>query len=277
MGKPDRQAREEIEIRLLLEGVFQHYGFDFRDYAPASLKRRIWKCIQDENLHTVSALQEKVLHDPTCMERLLLTLSINVTAMFRDPDFYFAFRKKVVPLLQPSPFIRIWHAGCSSGEEVYSMAILLREEGLYDRTRIYATDLNEVVLKKAKEGIFPLGAMKDYTANYLRAGGSRSFSEYYTAKYDHAIFHRALQTNIVWAQHNLATDASFNEFDVILCQNVMIYFNRSLQSRVHKLFYESLVMFGVLGLGSKESISFTPYESAYEPLDDREKLYQKVR
>lgn len=268
---------EEIEIQLLLEGVFRHYGFDFRDYAPASLKRRIRRGIQEENLRTVSGFQEKVLHDPACMERFLLALSINVTAMFRDPGFYLAFREKVAPLLRTYPFVRIWHAGCSTGEEVYSMAILLQEEGLYNRTRIYATDMNEVVLKKAKDGIFPLGAMREYTQNYLKAGGARSFSEYYTARYEHAIFQPSLQKNIVWSQHNLATDSSFNEFNVVVCRNVMIYFNKSLQERVHRLLYESLILFGVLGLGSKESIRFTPCETRYEELDRREKLYRKVR
>lgn len=277
MEKRRTQELEEIELRLLLDGVFHYYGFDFRDYALASLKRRIWKCVQEERLHTISGLQEKILHDPACLERFLLALSIGVTAMFRDPGFYLAFRQKVVPLLRTASFIRIWHAGCSTGEEVYSTAILLHEEGLYHKARLYATDMNEAVLEKAKRGIYPLQTMKDYTTNYLQAGGTRSFSEYYTAKYDHVIFHPALQANIVWAQHNLATDASFNEFHVILCRNVMIYFNRTLQSRVHKLFYESLVMSGVLGLGSHESLHFTPYETRYEALDDREKLYRKVR
>jgi chemotaxis protein methyltransferase CheR len=277
MEKRRTQELEEIELRLLLDGVFHYYGFDFRDYAPASLKRRIWKCVQEERLHTISGLQEKILHDPACLERFLLALSIGVTAMFRDPGFYLAFRQKVVPLLRTASFIRIWHAGCSTGEEVYSTAILLLEEGLYNTARLYATDMNEVVLEKAKRGIYPLQTMKDYPTNYLQAGGTRSFSEYYTAKYDHVIFHPALQANIVWAQHKLATDASFNEFHVILCRNVMIYFNRTLQSRVHTLFYESLVMSGVLGLGSHESLHFTPYETRYEALDDREKLYRKVR
>ena len=184
---PDRQAfkpdLERIEIELLLEGIFRHYGFDFRAYAYASIRRRLWKRIEEERLPSMSALQERVLHEPAMMEKLLLDLSINVTAMFRDPSFYVTFRQHVVPLLRTYPFIRIWHAGCSTGEEVYSMAMLLREEGLYDRSRIYATDINEVVLQRAKAGIFPLERMQEYTDNYIRAGGSRSFSEYYTAKY----------------------------------------------------------------------------------------------
>ncbi|MEC4818577.1 MAG: CheR family methyltransferase, partial [Scytonema sp. PMC 1069.18] len=179
-----REQLEEIELQLLLEGIYRYYGFDFRNYALASLKRRIWSTIQAEGLTNISGLQEKVLHDPECMERLLYNLSVNVTAMFRDPSFFLAFRKKVVPMLRTYPFIRIWHAGCSTGEEVYSMAILLHEEGLYHRCRLYATDINEMVLKQAKMGIFPLELMQDYTQNYLKAGGKKSFSEYYTAAYD---------------------------------------------------------------------------------------------
>lgn len=268
---------EELEIRLLLEGVFRHYGYDFRNYAMSSLKRRIAKLVHVEKLGSISALQEKVLRDESCMERLLLVLSINVTSMFRDPLFYMAFRTQVVPYLRTYPFIRIWHAGCSTGEEVYSTAMLLHEEGLYDRTRIYATDMNDLVVKKAKEGIFPLACMQQYTNNYLQAGGKRSFSEYYTANYDHAVFSPALKKNIIFAAHNLATDGSFNEFQVVFCRNVMIYFNKALQERVHNLLYESMSMFGILALGARESIKFTPREAQYEPLDAVHKLNRKVR
>src|SRR6185369_6197239 len=190
-----------------------HYGFDFRSYAYASIRRRLWRRIEAEGLKTITALQERVLHDPAMMEQLLLDLSINVTAMFRDPSFYLAFREKVVPLLRTYPFFRIWHAGCSTGEEVYSMAILLEEEGLYDRARIYATDINEVVLARARDGIYPVERMQEYTQNYLKAGGRQSFSEYYTAKYDHALFGPNLRRNVVFAQHNLVTDRSFSEFN----------------------------------------------------------------
>src|ERR1700736_3515929 len=178
---------EAIEVKLLAEVIYQHYGFDFRDYSQPSLKRRIFKRIYAEGLSTVSGLLEKVLHDPACMERLLLDLSINTTSMFRDPTFYLAFRQKVVPLLRTYPFVRIWHAGCSTGEEVYSMAILLYEEGLYDRSRIYATDINEAVLKKAKSGVFPIARMQENTANYIAGGGTGTLSKYYTARYDHCI------------------------------------------------------------------------------------------
>jgi chemotaxis protein methyltransferase CheR len=268
---------ERLEIELLLEGVYRHYGFDFRSYAYASIRRRLWKRVDGEGLSNISALQARILHDPDAMERLLLDLSVNVTAMFRDPSFYKEFRERVVPLLRTYPFIRIWHAGCSTGEEVFSMAILLEEEGLYDRARLYATDINDVVLQRARQGIFPLDRMQEYTENYLRAGGTRSFSEYYTAKYDGALFTPALTRNIVFSQHNLVTDRSFSEFHVIFCRNVLIYFDKTLQNRVHSLFYDSLVMFGVLALGSKESLKFSKYEPCYEKLSVSEKLYRKVR
>jgi chemotaxis protein methyltransferase CheR len=273
---PARDDVEEIELSLLLEGVYRKYGFDFREYAPASLRRRVWRRIYAEGLPTISALQDKLLHDPACMERLLLDLSINVTAMYRDPSFYVAFREKVVPLLRTYPFTRIWVAGCSTGEEVYSLAILLQEEELYGRARIYATDINESVLERARAGVFPLDKMREYTQNYIRAGGKRAFSEYYLAKYDGAQFQRSLIANVVFAQHNLVSDRSFNEFNVIVCRNVMIYFDRALQDRVHRLFYESLMTFGVLGLGHKESVSFSPHSEAFEELDPNEKLYRKV-
>jgi chemotaxis protein methyltransferase CheR len=196
--------------------------------------------------------------------------------MFRDPSFFVAFRQHVVPLLRTYPFIRIWHAGCSTGQEVYSMAILLDEAGLYHRCRIYATDMNEAVLQRAKQGIYPLDRMQEYTQLYLRAGGTRSFSEYYTAAYDSAIFRNSLKENVVFSLHNLAIDRSFNEFNVILCRNVLIYFNKELQGQVHKLFYESLCSFGVLGLGRQETIRFTPYEAQYEEVSPGDKLYRRI-
>jgi len=267
---------EKIEIELLLEGIYRRYGFDFRSYAFASIKRRLWKRIEEERLASISQLQYRVLHEPEAMERLLLDLSVNVTAMFRDPTFYVEFRNQVVPMLRTYPFIRIWHAGCSTGEEVYSMAILLQETGLYERARIYATDINEAVIQRAKAGIYPLDKMKEYTQNYLKAGGSGTFSQYYTAKYDGALFAPELVRNVVFSQHNLATDRSFAEVNVVLCRNVMIYFDRELQNRVHNLFYESLAMFGVLALGHKESLKFSVHEDAYETLSTAQKLYRKV-
>jgi len=273
----EKLALEEVEVQLLTEGIYRHYGFDFRDYSLPSLRRRIWKRVYAEGLSTISGLLEKVLHDPQCMERLLLDLSINVTAMFRDPTFYAAFRQKVVPMLRTYPFVRIWHAGCSTGEEVYSMAILLQEEGLYERCRIYATDINEAVLQRAKDGIFPLASMQENTTNYIAAGGTGTFSAYYTARYDNAIFRPSLRENVVFAQHNLVTDASFNHFNVIICRNVFIYFNNALQDRVHKLFLQSLEMFGILGLGKKETIRYTSVADRYEEIDAEERLYRRVR
>lgn len=267
---------EAIEIAALLEAIYRHYAFDFREYAGASLRRRLWWRANAEGLTTISGLQERVLHEPACMERLLLDLSINVTSMFRDPSFYRAFREKVVPLLHTYPFIRVWNAGCATGEETYSMAILLHEAGLYERSRIYATDMNEAVVNRARLGAFPLQKMREYTQNYIAAGGSRAFSEYYETGSDTATFAPALTENVIFAQHNLVQDSSFNEFNVITCRNVMIYFGKSLQDKVHQLFYGSLGTFGVLALGRKESITFSVREKCYEELDADEKLYRKV-
>ncbi|HEX6837788.1 MAG TPA: protein-glutamate O-methyltransferase CheR [Polyangia bacterium] len=268
---------ETIELHLLTEAVFRRYGLDFRNYALASLRRRVQLAMQEEGARTISALTDRLLHDPPAMERLLLRLSINVTAMFRDPGFFLSLRQKVVPHLRSYPFVRIWHAGCSTGEEVYSMAILLAEEGLYDRCRIYATDMNEVALQRARDGIVSLDAMQEYSTNYLRAGGHGSLSDYYTANYGHAIFRQALRKNAIFSQHNLVTDGSFNEFNLILCRNVMIYFNTALQNRVHQLLYASLRRYGVLGLGRKESLRGTPHEPDYEVLDDGERIFRRPR
>jgi chemotaxis protein methyltransferase CheR len=270
------QRVEEIEFELLLEGIYRQWGFDFRNYAPSSLRRRMMNFIRNEHISSISALQDRVLHDQDWLNRFLYSLSVNVSAVFRDPGFYRTFRKEVVPLLRTYPFLRIWLAGVSMGEEVYSLAILLQEEGLYDRCRIYATDINDAVLKKAKEGIYPLDLMQTYTSNYIKAGGDREFSNYYTAAYDRAIFKSSLRENVVFAQHNLVGDASFNEFHVILCRNVMIYFNSELQANVHHLLYESLVMFGILGLGAKETLKFSPHEKAYEEIDKTAKLFRRV-
>jgi chemotaxis protein methyltransferase CheR len=277
VGRSEEPELEEIELGLLLEGIYRRYGFDFREYAPASLRRRVRRRMHGEHVESLSALQELVLHDPAVMERLLLDLSINVTAMFRDPGFFLSFRENVVPLLRTYPFARIWVAGCSTGEEVYSVAIVLHEEGLAERVRIYATDINEAVLERARLGVFPLDKMREYTQNYIRAGGTTSFSEYYVARYDGAQFARSLVENVVFAQHNLASDAAFNEFHVIICRNVMIYFDKPLQEHVHRLFHDSLATFGVLALGQKETIRFSPREESYEVLDAAEKLYRKVK
>jgi chemotaxis protein methyltransferase CheR len=275
--RPEPDTLQALEIDLLLEAVFRFYGYDFRDYSRTSMRRRIANIMRSEDLQTISALQERVLHRPETWDRFLNGISVNVSAMFRDPHFFLAFRRHAVPLLRTYPFIRIWQAGCSLGEEAYSLAILLEEEGLYDRALIYATDINENTLRQAREGIYPADLMQKYTQNYIQAGGTRSFSEYYTARYDFAIVRPALQRNIVFSQHNLVSDGAFNEFNVVLCRNVMIYFNRALQERTHALILNSLVMFGILGLGSRETLRFMPQERQYEQLEPGEKLYRRVR
>ena len=267
---------EHIEVELLLEAVYRRYAYDFRGYARASLRRRLWRRAQQERVTTLSGLQERVLHDPLVMERLLRDLSINVTEMFRDPGFFRALREKVVPILRTYPYIRVWNAGCSTGEETFSLAIVLEEEGLLDRTRIYATDMNDDVLGRARGGAFPMERMRRYTENYLRAGGTGDFSRFYAVDGDRAVFSRRLIEGSVFAQHNLAQDGSFNEFQVIVCRNVLIYFGRPLQERVHDLFGDSLVRFGVLALGHKESIA-AGHEDRYEVLDGPEKLYRRKR
>ncbi|WP_084332475.1 CheR family methyltransferase [Marinobacterium jannaschii] len=268
---------EQIEIDLLCEAIYRYYGFDFRQYARASLKRRIMNLLSLEGLGSISALQDRVLHDRQMMERFLLNLSINVTAMFRDPAMYVALRNKVVPLLQTYPSIRVWHAGCSSGEEAYSMSILLEEEGMSSHSKIYATDFNEAIIKHAQAGVMPLNEMQAYTANYQKAGGKRSFSEYYSARYDRAILVPRLRNPIVFSRHNLATDGSFNEFNIIFCRNVMIYFDDNLRNRVLELLHNSLCRFGILVLGTKESLQFTPFEQYYKELDGPGRIYQRIR
>lgn len=268
---------EKIEIELLLEGIYRYYGFDFRNYSYPSIRRRILQRIQVEKLTTISSLQEKVLHDRQLLNKLLEDFSINVTEMFRDPTFFKSFKTKIIPILREMPMFRIWHAGCSSGEEVYSMAALLYEEGLYKKARIYATDMNEKILEKAKLGQYPIKRMETYTKNYYKASGTNFFSEYYSANNEQVMFHPFLKENIVFGHHNLVTDHSFNEFDVIICRNVMIYFNLSLQERVHHLFYDSLCMKGILCLGNKEALSKTEFGKNYETVDPTEKIYRKLK
>jgi len=268
---------EKIEIELLLKGVYDWCGYDFRDYAYHSIRRRIWHRVQAEKLTSITGLLEKLLHDPACLQRLIADFSINVTEMFRDPLFFKEFREKIVPLLRTYPSIRIWHAGCSTGEEVYSMAMLLHEEGLYENTKLYATDINPNVLKTAKSGMFPLEYMRKYTNNYIQAGGKRAFSDYYTVTKNGVKFDSFLSKNILFAQHNLVSDRSFNTFHVILCRNVLIYFNKTLQKKVHELFYESLGMFGILGLGDKETLYYTEMNDFYEVISQKQKLYKKMK
>jgi len=272
----EKGSIEDVEIDLLLEAVHRLRGYDFRDYARASLRRRIENRLRVEKVETITRLLDRVLHDASCMDRFVLGLSVNVSAMFRDPGFFRAMREHVFPLLRAWPYIRIWQAGCSMGEEVYSVAIMLAEDGLLGRCRIYATDINETALQKAREGIYPLELMQRCTQNYIQAGGTRSFSQYFTAAYDHAIFTPALREHVVFAKHNLVTDGPFNQFSLILCRNVLIYFNRTLQDRVHRLLYNSLANFGVLGVGAKETLSLTALEDRYEQLAAPHRLYRRV-
>jgi chemotaxis protein methyltransferase CheR len=275
--RTSRDEIEELEIQLLLEGIHQRYGCDFRDYAYSSMRRRIRQVVHDEGLHTVSALQERLLHHPRTLHRFLNTVCVNVTSMFRDPSFYRAFRQKVAPLLRTYPQVRIWQAGCATGEEVYSMAMLLWEEDLYGRSRIYATDMHEAALRKAETGVFPMSAVATYRNNYRAGGGKGSFSRFYTPLDQSSVVVKdELRKNIIFARHNLVTDGSFNEFQVILCRNVLIYFNKRLQDRVHGLLYDSLARLGFLCLGSKETILFTPLERRYEDVDGPERIYRKV-
>lgn len=267
---------EQIELRLLLEAIHDYYGFDFRQYAMDSLRRRVGNFLRHADLTTISGLQDKILHDRESMERFLQALTVNVSSMFRDPEFFLFFRTDIVPMLKTWPLIRIWCAGCSGGEEAYSMAILLEEEGVYDRCRIYATDINEAEIRRAREGIFPAAVMQEYTHNYHRAGGERPFSDYYVAAYDHVLMTPKLRRNIIFAPHNLAMDASFNEFQAILCRNAMIYFARPLQDRVHHLFHSSLCHQGVLCLGKKENLRFSACERNYRDLGGNNRVYQKI-
>jgi chemotaxis protein methyltransferase CheR len=268
---------EVVQIRDLLQAIYDRYGADFRGYALSSLRRRVQKQMRDEDISSITDLRNFVLEDPAAMARLLRTLTIHVTAMFRDPSFFLAFRQCAVPRLRTYPFLRLWVAGCATGEEVYSLAILLEEEGLYDRCRIYATDVSDQVLEKARAGIFSTSLMQEFTRNYQNAGGLGSFADYYTADDDFAILRSSLRRNIVFAAHNLVGDNSFNEFHAIFCRNVMIYFNRALQDRVHGLFHGSLLTFGYLGLGRSENIRFTRHEQDYEAVGAKEKLYRKIR
>ncbi|MGP7816661.1 CheR family methyltransferase [Niallia sp. 01092] len=268
---------ENIEIELLLEGIYRYYGYDFRNYAFPFLKRRVLYRVGAENLTSISELQNMVFHNPLIMKKLLLDFSISVTEMFRDPLFFLMLRKKVIPIIRDAPFIRIWHVGCASGEEVYSMAIMLSEEGLLNKTRIYATDMNNNNLEKAKRGNFPLEKMQIYTKNYMKAGGKNAFSEYYSVRSNAAAFHPFLKENFIFSQHNLATDQSFNDFHIIICRNVMIYFNKKLQNRVHQLLYNSLIPSGFLGLGKREEVRFTDYAGHYEEYASEEKIYRKIK
>lgn len=275
MTQPKADASPDIELRLLVEAIYLKYSYDFRDYSGASLRRRVLHAVQQFGVATISALQDRVLHDPAAFARLLQYLTVPVSEMFRDPAYFLALRRDVVPVLRTYPSFKVWVAGCSTGEEAWSMAVLLHEEGLLDKALIYATDINPQSLEKAARGVFPLEAMQAYTRNYQRAGGAAAFSDYYTAGYGGALFDRALAQNMTFADHSLSTDSVFAETHLVSCRNVLIYFNRTLQDRALGLFHESLCHRGFLGLGSKESIDFSSYAGKFETLVRAERLFRK--
>ncbi|MEO5333400.1 MAG: protein-glutamate O-methyltransferase CheR [Magnetococcus sp. YQC-5] len=267
---------QDLEMRLLLETMLLRYGYDFRHYTHASLKRRLLQCLSVCNMAHISDAIPKIIHDRTFLDQLIYAMSVTVTECFRDPPFYRVLREQVIPILATYPFINIWHAGCATGEEVYSMAILLQEEGLYNRARIFATDINDKSLHQAKEGIYTIQNMEEYSKNYLESGGKRKLSDYYHTKYDLARMHTSLRENIVFAAHNLATDTVFSETHLILCRNVLIYFDKKLKDRALSLFGESLVHGGFLALGTKESLKFTAIENSFTPVSQEWRVYQKI-
>jgi len=264
-----------IEIQLLMEAIFLRYGYDFRNYSKAHIKRRVLHRLGLSMLSSVTQLQEIVLRDREFFTEFLDDLSISVTEMFRDPEFYKSLREKIIPKLRTYAYFKIWHAGCSTGEEVYSLAILLKEEGLLDRCQVYATDFNRKVLGIAKDGIYQKNEIDQFERNYQLSGGIHKLSDYYKSRYGSVIFDKELSGKIVFADHNLVTDKVFADVNLILCRNVLIYFEKSLQDNVIGLFYDSLIPSGILCLGTKESIKFSRYENLFELVDEKQKIYKK--
>lgn len=267
---------KDEEIEILLMDLLDIYGYDFTEYSKASLKRRINRLVSLDKFPSFAELRYKVRTDESYLQRFVEEITVNVTEMFRDPYFYKSLAMHVLPQLGTRPFIRIWHAGCATGEEVYSMAIILEEANLLHKSLLYATDLNPSVLEKASKGIFPLSQMKQYSKNYIIAGGKKDFSSYYTANYDHVLFKDSLRSKMIFSTHNLVSDHSFNEFQLILCRNVLIYFDKDLQTRVFNLFDDSLEKLGYLALGSKETIKFSDIAPKYNQLSDKEKIWRKI-
>jgi len=265
----------ELELTLLLEAIFQRFRYDFRNYSMASLKRRVARAMVEFDCRTISGLQERVLHEPQLFSQLLQLLTVQVSDMFRDPAFFRALRERIVPFLKTYPSLKIWVAGCSSGEEVYSMAILLKEEGLFDRTIIYATDINGEALRKAEAGVYALERVPAFTENHRLSGGPVSLSNYYTAAYGSAVFDRSLLKRVVFSDHSLATDHVFAEVQLITCRNVLIYFDRELQNRAISLFQDALCRRGFLGLGGKESLHAAMQAGAFTEFAGPERWYQR--
>jgi chemotaxis protein methyltransferase CheR len=275
MRATKKEDIERIELDLFLDALYEGHGYDFRHYARASVRRRVHRLLEKTGCARISEMIPRVLYDEAFSQSAIYDFSVTVTEMFRDPDFYRSIRKSIVPYLKTYPYIKVWHAGCATGEEVYSLAILLQEEGLYDRATIFATDFNEAVLEKAKEGIYALRDIRQYTLNYQKAGGARSFAEYYHAHYESAIMDQSLRRSITFASHNLVTDGVFGEVHMIFCRNVLIYFDKALQTRVLNLFADSLSMGGFLCLGSKETLQFSEVADRFKVIDERAKIYQK--
>ena len=265
----------DIELQLLIDAIYLKYHFDFRGYSTASLKRRLRAALARFEVGTLSQLQDRVLHDPTVFPALLDFLTVPVSEMFRDPSYFRSLRETVVPLLKTYPSLKVWVAGCSTGEEVYSLAILLREEGLLTRTLIYATDINPQSLQKAETGVYELERIAGFTENHRRSGARSSLSDYYTAAYDRAVFDKSLKRNIVFTDHSLATDSVFAEVQLVSCRNVLIYFNRELQDRAVGLFRDALCRRGFLGIGSKESLRFSVHADGFTELVRDDRIFQK--
>ncbi|MBC7465068.1 MAG: protein-glutamate O-methyltransferase CheR [Bdellovibrio sp.] len=265
----------DIEIKLLLQAIYDKYSYDFRGYSMSSVKRRMANALTQFRLTSISRIQEKVLHDSSFFYELLQFLTIPTSEMFRDPQFFYQMRENVLPILATYPSLKIWIAGCSTGEEIYSYTILLHEAGLLERTTIYATDINPKSLKRAEQGIFPLDKIKEFTLNYQRSGGTKTFSDYFKTDSNSALFDRSLKKNVVFADHSLATDSVFSEVQLVSCRNVLIYFDQALQKRAFDLFYDSLSRRGFLGLGSKETLRFSEYDLKYDAFAKDEKIYRK--
>jgi chemotaxis protein methyltransferase CheR len=268
---------QDEELQLLLNDMIDRYGYDFTGYSEASLKRRIEHFMINDHITNISKLRALIVQNPDYFRHLVEEITVNVTEMLRDPVFYKTIREEVLPALATYPFIRIWHAGCSTGEEVFSMAILLKEAGILHKSRLYATDINPHVIEKAKTGIFPASQMRKYSENYIQSGGSNDFSSYYSSNYNLAKFDESLSEKMVFATHNLVADSSFNEFQLILCRNTLIYFNKKLQSRVLELFDHSLDLLGFLGLGTKESLRFSGIESKFRQIIPGQKIWRKQK
>lgn len=268
------EKTEDIEIELLLEALYNHFHYDFRNYAMPSIKRRLQQARERLGYATFSSLKQSLLQDPAVLPKLLRFLTVQVSEMFRDPTYFKALREKVVPYLRTYPSLRVWVAGCSEGEELYSLVILFREEGLEERTIFYATDINQDALRAAEAGIYNLDRMQLFTENHQKSGSKSSLSNYYQAAYGRASLHKSLRQNVVFSDHSLVTDAVFAEMHLISCRNVLIYFDRTAQDRALNLFKGSLTRKGFLGLGAKESLRFSHHSATFADFVSEEKIYR---